>query len=109
MIEPKLVRNRIPELIIKSGKVCVIKKELDPYELNESLKRKLYEEVNEFCYAENAEERIEELADILQVIHEIMTVNGISRDQLKQAIVEKTTEKGDFSDHIILLGVRDEK
>ena len=69
----KLVRDKIPEIIEEEGKVCVYR-QLEPVELNNALVEKLSEEGGEFLDSLD----IEELADILEVIHALIDVNGYS-------------------------------
>jgi predicted house-cleaning noncanonical NTP pyrophosphatase (MazG superfamily) len=94
---PKLVRNRIPNLIKSGGKSPVIHIASEE-EYEKKLKEKLLEEVNEFL---NSGDEIE-LADILEVIYALCDLYGWDRSQielLREKIVEK---KGDFSKKIIL-------
>ncbi|RLF07236.1 MAG: phosphoribosyl-ATP pyrophosphohydrolase [Thermoprotei archaeon] len=69
----------------------------------EKLKEKLKEEIEEFL--EN--ERIEELADILQVIYEIAKLKGVSLEELEAVRRRKEKERGGFNRRIILVEVKE--
>ena len=60
----KLVRDRIPEIIESSGKTCTTEA-LSPEEYLRMLDVKLDEELAEY----HKDQNIEELADLLEVIH----------------------------------------
>ena len=69
----KLVRDRIPEIIEKSGNKCIIEI-LSNEEYIEMLDKKLDEELAEYHKVEN----IEELADLLEVIYACAQARGYS-------------------------------
>ena len=60
----KLVRDKIPEIITRSG-VRPVTQVLDANVYQQELRRKLQEEVAEFIESEN----VGELADILEVVY----------------------------------------
>jgi len=96
----KLVRDKIPEIIEKSGfdiktYIC------DDQEYFQRLKQKLQEEIEEFL----EEESIEELADILEVLYALAKYKNISRDQLEVIRAKKEQERGVFDKKIVLMGV----
>jgi len=93
----KLVRDKIPEIIEKSGKTPVIHTAKDK-EYWEELKNKLNEEVNEFLEEENKEE----LADIIEVIHTISDYKQFNMEEIKSLRKQKSEERGGFKDRIIL-------
>ena len=88
----KLVRDKIPEIILKatgkSAKVVVLGD--DEYE--KALKRKLQEEVKEFL--ESGE--TEELADVLEVVYSLSKVKGVSWNELEELRRKKREERGGF-------------
>ena len=69
----KLVRDRIPEIIEANGHKCETRVLNDDEYLLE-LKNKLQEEVNEFLESGS----VEELADILEVVHSLSAQFGTS-------------------------------
>ena len=71
----KLVRDKIPEIILKDNELPTTRI-LDDEEYIKELNRKLQEEVNEYLEAEN----IEEMVDILEVIRAILEHKGVTYD-----------------------------
>lgn len=97
IIQNKLVRDRIPEIIEKSGKkaYCHI---LSNEEYIEELDRKL----NEECIEYQIDKSIEELADMLEVMYAIVQARGYSIEELEQVRAEKAEKRGGFKDRIYL-------
>ena len=73
----KLVRDKIPEIILKDNELPTTRI-LDDEEYIKELNRKLQEEVNEYLEAEN----IEEMVDILEVIRAILEHKGVTYDEI---------------------------
>ena len=96
----KLVRDKIPEIIVAQGDIPVTKT-LNDVEYFQALNLKLQEEVAEyldgFC--------IEEIADVLEVIHAIIKYKGISFDEIEQVRKKKNNERGGFNKKISLIEV----
>ena len=90
----KLVRDKIPEIIEKSGKRCIIET-MDKKTYLESLDNKLYEELAEY----QQDKSIEELADLLEVIYAVASARGYSIEELERIRAEK---RGGFKDRIWL-------
>jgi len=93
----KLVRDRIPELIREDGK------DPDTYVADEKeyaalLREKLKEEVAEFLESE----RVEELADILEVIDALLVHKKIEKEELEVIKKKKHQERGGFQEKIVL-------
>ncbi|WP_339226065.1 nucleoside triphosphate pyrophosphohydrolase [Oceanobacillus sp. FSL K6-2867] len=102
----KLVRDRIPEIIKDSGKD--LKTETlnhDRYILE--LKKKLSEEMIEYQSASTKKEQLEELADILELIHSLLHVHGASFEELEQIRADKAAERGSFDEKTFLIEVED--
>ena len=98
----KLVRDLIPTVIELAGKTPVS----DLVSLNElegALDSKLREEVAEFLESHS----IEEMADILEVLHGIAFHKGISWEEVESVRVRKREERGGFEKGIRLLEVRE--
>ena len=70
----KLVRDKIPEIIANNGEQPITRILSDKEYILE-LKRKLKEEAEEVILA-NKEERLEELADLLEVMIAIANIDG---------------------------------
>lgn len=93
----KLVRDKIPEYIIKKGGKPVYHV-ANKAEYWEKLKEKLSEEVDEFRKDEN----MEEFADLLEVIDAIAAYKMFDPEDLETTRNDKAAEKGVFKNRIIL-------
>lgn len=93
----KLVRDRIPEIIEKSGNKCVTEI-LSDEEYIEMLDKKLDEELTEYHNDKN----IEELADLLEVIYACAQARGYSLEDLENVRANKAEKRGAFKDKIFL-------
>lgn len=103
IIYDKLVRDKIPEIIEKSGKQCEIEVLSDEKYL-EMIDKKLYEELAEY----HKDQNIEELADLLEVIYAATKARGYSIEDLEKVRVEKTEKRGGFDKKILLKKVIEE-
>ena len=90
-IHNKLVRDKIPEIIEKTGKVCHIHT-LTSDEYLAELDRKLNEECDEY----QADKSLEELADMLEVMYAIAEARGYSVEELEKVRAEKAEKRGAF-------------
>jgi predicted house-cleaning noncanonical NTP pyrophosphatase (MazG superfamily) len=98
----KLVRDKIPQIIEQSGKSCVCETLSDEQYIR-MLNEKLLEEVKE--YLEN--ETVEELADIGEVMHAILTFKNVSIEEFQKTRLEKLEARSGFMDKILLKEVRE--
>ena len=98
----KLVRDRIPEIIGRDGKTCVIRR-LPDEEYLAALDAKLCEELAEY----QADKSMEELADLLEVMMAIAAARGHSFDEVEAIRREKAQQRGGFSQRIWLTSVTD--
>ena len=87
----KLVRDKIPELF--GGKT----KKAEDSEYLKELAKKLQEEVDEF----KKDGKIEELADIMEVIYAIVDHLGISKERLEEIRMKKKEERGGFKEKLM--------
>lgn len=99
---PKLVRDRIPELILQRGAQPIVRSLTGPERL-EWLKKKLLEECNEFL----DQPTIEELADIMEVVHSLSVAIGSSPKAADEVRRRKAASRGAFHDGILLLRVEE--
>ncbi len=97
----KLVRDRIPEIIEEKGKKPTYHK-AHKQEYREKLKMKLFEEVQEF----NREEKLEELADILEVVDAITSEYGFKEKDIIKSKKDKLKLNGGFKGKFILEAVK---
>ena len=93
----KLVRDRIPEIIESSGRTCVTEI-LSDEDYLKMLDAKLDEELAEY----HADQNIEELADLMEVIRACAVARGYSVEELEQVRAEKAAERGGFEKRILL-------
>jgi predicted house-cleaning noncanonical NTP pyrophosphatase (MazG superfamily) len=100
----KLVRDRIPVIIAASGKQCGTRI-LSDEEYLAMLKIKLHVEIAE--YEESGD--LEELADILEVLHALAVAGGNTPEELEAMRVHKANERGGFASRILLLSVDEEE
>lgn len=77
----KLIRDKIPEIMEARGVEYSVR-ELSDGEYETKLNEKLHEELQEFMEA-STEEKLVELADMVEVIHAIVLNSGSTRMHLK--------------------------
>lgn len=98
----KLVRDKIPEVIRRAGKQPVTDT-LSREAMAAALDRKLMEEVREYLESNS----VEEMADVLEVLHGIAFHKGISWDEVESVRVHKRDERGGFEKGVRLLEVKE--
>ena len=91
----KLIRDKIPEIIEADGKSCVVEV-ASKEEYVQRLVEKLKEEVEEFVETPC----IEELADVLEVVHSIE--HATDWGSLILAQLDKRCQRGGFRKRLIL-------
>jgi len=96
----KLVRDKIPEIIEASGKICETEI-LSDEEYLKMLDMKLDEELAEY----HQEQNIEELADLLEVLYATTKAKGYSIEELDHVRVEKQKARGGFDKKVLLKSV----
>lgn len=96
----KLIRDRIPEIIGKSGKKAVVEK-VSGEKLLKLLNTKLEEELE--GYKESGS--IEELADLVEVVYGILDFKGITLEEFVNIREEKIRVRGAFKEGLVLLKV----
>jgi len=69
------------------------------------LKRKLHEEVEEYIQAADDAEAVEELADILELVHALAQIHKILPEDVEKVRTKKAEERGGFKDRIFLIEV----
>ncbi len=100
----KLVRDKIPSIIMENGEMPSFRI-LDDDEFLKALNDKLLEEVAE--YQESGS--LDELADILQVICSISEIIGGGQRELEYLRDEKACERGTFRTRMFLESIDDMK
>jgi len=97
IIQNKLVRDNIPQIIISQGNTPEIST-LTKDEYRTELKKKLQEEVTEFL--ESGEQ--EEIADIMEVLDAVINEYQYSREEIQNIKKVKKEKNGSFTKHIYL-------
>lgn len=103
----KLVRDRIPEIIENTGKNFSTRV-LDNKEYIQELKKKSFEELQEYVETNNNQDAIEELADVLEIIHALAEYHGASIEEVERVRKQKAEKRGGFKEKIFLIEVEDE-
>lgn len=93
----KLVRDRIPDIILKEGSLPTTRT-LDDKEYIKALNKKLTEEVKEYLEAEN----IEEMVDILEVIRAILDYRNVTYEEIEEKRIKKAKKRGAFKERVFL-------
>ena len=99
----KLIRDKIPEIIEKSGKQAIVER-VKGDQLLELLNKKLFEELEE--YKESGE--IEELADLVEVVNAILEFKGMSIGEFDYIRKKKKLARGGFQEGLLLLEVKED-
>ena len=94
----KLVRDRIPDIIKAGGADCKIEI-LSDADYIKMIDVKLDEELAEY----HADQTIEELADLLEVIYAATKARGYSLEELEAIRTQKAAERGMFDKKIFLI------
>ena len=96
----KLVRDKIPEIISNNREKPIVRI-LNDNEYKEALEKKLYEEYLEVIHADGSD-RLEELADMLEVMQALAKIAGYSIEDIIDSSLEKTHKRGAFDEKIFL-------
>ncbi|MBB4825119.1 putative house-cleaning noncanonical NTP pyrophosphatase (MazG superfamily) [Sporosarcina luteola] len=103
----KLVRDFIPKIILDAGQVCHTRI-LGEEEYITELTKKMHEELAEYEAAENTEDAIEELADLLELIHAAASYHEITFEELDKIRAQKAEKRGGFEERLFLLDVEEQ-
>lgn len=106
----KLIRDNMIEFQTKQG-VVLHERILDTAEFNQRIHEKLIEEAHEVIEARTRQDLIEELADLTEVMHAIMTHHKILLTEVEQTRLKKHAERGGFEKKIFstTIDIRDDK
>lgn len=102
----KLIRDKILEIIEADG-LAYNSRVLKPEEHLTEIKSKLFEEVKEFDETTNKEDAIEEMADVLELLHAALKVYDTDFTELESVRVKKKEKRGGFDEGLYLIDVED--
>ena len=102
----KLVRDNIPEIIENDNRKPITRVLTDD-EFAFELERKLFEELNEVIDSGTADERINELADLYEVMAYLAVTEGKTMDDVVETAKKKRESRGGFDRKIFLEKVTD--
>ena len=97
----KLVRDNIPDIIVSNGETPITRI-LSSEEYKQELEKKLYEEYQEVLNTTNSKDRIEELADMLEIIISLAKLEERSLDDVIEVAKTKREKRGGFEERIYL-------
>lgn len=100
----KLVRDKIPEIIKNNNETPIIRTLNNKEYINE-LEKKLYEEYIEVLSAKG-NDKLEELADMLEVITALANTENKTLDDIIKIANNKKDKRGAFNDKIFLEGIK---
>lgn len=103
----KLVRDNIPE-IIKSNKGEPYTRILNEEEYKKELEKKLLEECNEVINAKESKDRVEELADVMEILFSLARLEDKSLYEIQEVMIDKRNKRGGFEKRIYLEKVIEE-
>ncbi len=101
--KPKLVRDKIPEIIAADGKECDVYVLNDDSEYRLCLFEKMYEEVDEF----QNDPSLEEAADVYEVFMSLLELHGLAMGDVWRELVDKRSARGGFSRRIFLRAIEE--
>ncbi|MFD0772213.1 phosphoribosyl-ATP pyrophosphohydrolase [Bacillus sp. CGMCC 1.60114] len=103
----KVVRDRVPEMILMSGKTYTSKK-LSKQEYIQELSKIGIEEMREFASIQDREHALDSLADALEVIKAMAQTEGVTLEDVERIRKEKEAERGGFEKGVYLVEVSEE-
>ncbi len=96
----KLVRDKIPEIIKINGEEPITRI-LTEEEYKKALEKKLLEECYEVLESQD-KKRLEELADLLEVMKYLSQLENSSIEEVAKIGLEKNEKRGSFKNRIFL-------
>lgn len=97
----KLVRDRIPEIIQTTGRVCEVVT-MPEAEYRQALLQKLLEEAREVEQADR-DHLVTELADLYEVVDAILLTHGIDPATVRVEQQQRRVERGGFEQRLRLV------
>ncbi|GAC90445.1 hypothetical protein KN10_0881 [Anoxybacillus flavithermus NBRC 109594] len=97
----------IPKIIEEAGKTFTTRT-LSDEEYRQELRKKAFEELEEYMNASDDVTAVEELADLLEIIHALAKCHGATIEQVEAVRASKAEKRGGFKEKIFLIEVHDE-
>lgn len=97
----KLIRNKLAHIINAREPENISVPDVG-VDLRNLLNNKLYEEAGEYVLAENRIQRLQELADVLQVVESLAEFDKSSLKEIEDIARAKRITHGDFSQYYLL-------
>lgn len=101
----KLVRDKVVTRMKAIGAVVKLKNIASDTQLDYYCRKKIVEEALELSEANSASDKLEELADLLEVIESYIKIVSIDEQELKKIKDHKNKERGGFKEAIIIQDV----
>lgn len=95
----KLVRDRIPEIIVREGLVPIVET-ASPQDYDRYVCAKLEEELAEYLSSGD----VAEVADLVEVCFAAAALHGVGPDELLAIARDKRQQRGGFDDRLVWLG-----
>jgi predicted house-cleaning noncanonical NTP pyrophosphatase (MazG superfamily) len=103
----KLVRDNIPDIIKGKREHCEVRHITDVQEFQQELFKKIREEAASLSMSRTKQEFLEEYADLMAVLEEIVVQLNITTDELRQVRSENLLKKGRYKHQHFLLWSED--
>jgi len=98
----KLVRDKIPQIIEAAGKTFTTRR-LYQQEYRRELRQRAFEELEEYMNAKDDAAALEELADLLEIVHALAECHGANTEKVEAIRAEKAEKSGGFREKIFLV------
>lgn len=97
----KLIRDKIPEIIGKNGRLAKTRI-LDSEEYRQELLNKLIEESEELLRAKDKKEITKEIGDVIEIIDYLIKAFNLDRDEIGKLRQERKESRGGFNKKLFL-------
>ncbi len=101
----KLVRDKIPGIIKKSGQKPITKIADDDFGFLQALKEHILDEAKQLRDAKTENQELEEIIDIMEAVNAYMKHKDVSVDKIEKMRKFKLRKRGGFGKRVILEGV----
>ncbi|MED1103263.1 nucleoside triphosphate pyrophosphohydrolase [Bacillus paramycoides] len=102
----KLIRDKIPQIIKNNGKTPTTRI-LNENEYIKEICKKTEEELTEYLEAKTKPNKLEELADLLELINALAEHEGTTLEEINTIRKKKAEERGGFKNRVFLIEVTD--